>query len=68
MDFSIMHAILAVVAIILGVVTRFGVYSVLVKNNRWLPEKATKVANISAISVAILGIVAVVANVCMGGV
>ena len=68
MDFSIMHAILAVVSIILGVVTRFGVYSVLVKNSRWLPEKATKVANISAIVVAIFGIVAVIANACMGGV
>lgn len=68
MDFSIMHAILAVVSIILGVVTRFGVYSVLVKNNRWLPEKATKVANISAIVVAILGLVAVMANAFMGGV
>lgn len=67
MDFSILHAILAVVAIVLGVVTRFGVYSVLVKNSRWLPEKAAKVANISAIAVAVLGLAAVVANIFMGG-
>ena len=67
MDFSVLHAILAVVAIVLGVVARFGVYSVLVKNNRWLPEKAAKVANISAIGIAVLGLIAVVANVFMGG-
>ena len=67
MELSIMHAILAVVAIILGVITRFGVYSVLVKYSRWLPEKATKVANISAIAVAVLALIAVVANVFLGG-
>lgn len=67
MNLSIMHAILAVVSITLGVITRFGVYSVLVKYNRWLPEKATRVANISAVIVAILGLIAVIANVFLGG-
>lgn len=62
MDLSVMHAILGVVAIVLGVIVRLGVYTVLVKFNRWLPEKATKIANASAAVVTLIGICAVACN------
>lgn len=62
MDLSGMHAILGVVAIVLGVIVRLGVYTILVKFNRWLPEKATKIANASAAAVAVIGICAVACN------
>ncbi len=67
MDLGGMHLILGVVAILLGVIVRLGVYTILVKFNRWLPEKATKIANASAAVVAILGICAVVCNFLMAG-
>ena len=62
MDLGALNGVLFLVAVVLGVITRFGVYTTLVRFNRWLPEKAAKVANISAISVAVVGIIAVVAN------
>lgn len=54
------YAILTVGSVIAAVFMRLGVYLMLVKFNRWLPEKATKVANISmgvVIGLALLGIV-----------
>ena len=62
MDLGVMYGILGVVAILLGIIVRLGVYTVLVKFNRWLPEKATKIANASAAAVAVLGICAVACN------
>lgn len=67
MDLGVMHGILAVVAIVLGVIVRLGVYTILVKFNRWLPEKATKVANGSAAAVAVIGICAVACNWFLAG-
>lgn len=58
MDLSVMYAILGLVAVVLGVIARFSVYTILVRFNRWLPEKATKAANISAIAVTALGLLA----------
>lgn len=54
------YVVLAVIAIVIAIALRFVVYTMLVKNNRWLPEKATKVANITSgvtVGVALLAIV-----------
>lgn len=59
MDLSVSHGILAVVAVVVGVIARFASYTVLVKVNRWLPEKATKIANTAAFSVIAVGLLAV---------
>ncbi|MBS1957466.1 MAG: hypothetical protein JST89_24985 [Cyanobacteria bacterium SZAS-4] len=60
MDMVGWYVILAVAAIAIAIALRFVVYTMLVKNSRWLPEKATKVANIvsgGAAGVALLAIV-----------
>jgi mannitol-specific phosphotransferase system IIBC component len=43
---TVWYGVLSVMAIGIGIALRYGVYTMLVKNNGWLPEKATKVANI----------------------
>jgi len=53
------YVILAVAAIAIAIALRFVVYTML-KNNRWLPEKAAKAANITsgvAVGLALLAIV-----------
>ena len=42
------YVILAVAAIAIAIALRFVVYTMLVKNSRWLPERATKVANLTS--------------------
>jgi hypothetical protein len=59
MDMVVWYVILAVVSIGIAIGVRMAVYTILVKNSRWLPEKATKTANIVSgvtIAVAILAI------------
>lgn len=62
MDLSVSHGILAVVAVVVGVIARFASYTHLVKVNRILPEKATKIANTAAITVIVVGLLAVFGN------
>lgn len=54
------YVILAIAAIAIAIALRFVVYTMLVKNSRWLPEKATKVANIASGAVAGLVLLAIV--------
>lgn len=54
------YVILAVAAIAIAIALRFVVYTMLVKNNRWLPEKATKVANITSAVTVGLALLAIV--------
>ncbi len=54
------YVILAVAAIAIAIALRFVVYTVLVKNSRWLPEKATKVANIASGAIGGLALLAIV--------
>ena len=49
------YVILSLTGLVIAAVVRFGVYMVLVKSKRWLPEKATKMADMS--SGLILGVV-----------
>ncbi len=62
MDTTWWYGILAVVSILIAVALRFGIYTILVKFNRWLPEKATKVANVSSMAAGGVALVALVGN------
>lgn len=62
MDTTWWYGILAVVSILIAVALRFGIYTILVKFNRWLPEKATKVANVSSIAAGGIALIALVGN------
>lgn len=62
MDTTMWYGILAVVSIVISVALRFGIYTILVKFNRWLPEKATKVANVSSMAAGGLSLLALVGN------
>ncbi|MCC6977230.1 MAG: hypothetical protein IT343_02860 [Candidatus Melainabacteria bacterium] len=62
MDTTMWYGILAVVSIVISVALRFGIYTILVKFNRWLPEKATKVANVSSMAAGGLALLALVGN------
>jgi hypothetical protein len=60
MDMVVWYVILTVVGIAVAVGVRQIVYTMLVKNSRWLPEKATKMANIASGATALLAILAIV--------
>jgi hypothetical protein len=62
MDTTWWYGILAIVSILIAVALRFGIYTILVKFNRWLPEKATKVANVSSMAAGGVALVALVGN------
>lgn len=62
MDTTMWYGILAVVSILITVALRFGIYTILVKFNRWLPEKATKVANVSSMAAGGVALLALVGN------
>ncbi len=62
MDTTMWYGILAVVSIVISVALRFGIYTILVKFNRWLPEKATKVANVSSMAAGGIALLALVGN------
>lgn len=62
MDMLVVYALVALVSVVVGVLLRFIVYTWLVKNNRWLPEKATKVANITSGAAIGLALVAIGCN------
>ncbi len=67
MDASAMYAGMGVIAVVLGIIVRLGVYTILVKFNRWLPEKASKVANIGAAAAVVIGLGAVIGHMLMSG-
>ncbi|HEY9714413.1 MAG TPA: hypothetical protein V6C72_13160, partial [Chroococcales cyanobacterium] len=63
MDSTIgLYCVVGVVAIGIAVGLRFVVYMMLVKNARWLPEKATKVANITSAVAAGVSLLLIVGN------
>ena len=62
MDTTWWYGILAIVSILIAVALRFGIYTILVKFNRWLPEKATRVANVSSMAAGGIALVALVGN------
>ncbi len=62
MDTTWWYGILAIVSILIAVALRFGIYTILVKFNRWLPEKATRVANASSMAAGGIALVALVGN------
>jgi len=65
MDTLGLYGLISGAAIVIAVGLRFVVYTVLVKNSRWLPEKATKVANTACIVAIVLALVAIVGNAVM---
>ncbi|HEY9787594.1 MAG TPA: hypothetical protein V6D17_19560 [Candidatus Obscuribacterales bacterium] len=65
MDTMWWYGILAVASIVIAIAMRFGVYTMLVKFNRWLPEKATKVANISSIVAIGLAFLVIAGNLVL---
>ncbi|PZM78083.1 MAG: hypothetical protein DKT66_27830 [Candidatus Melainabacteria bacterium] len=62
MDTTWWYGILAIVSILIAVALRFGIYTILVKFNRWLPERATKVANVSSMAAGGVALLALVGN------
>ena len=62
MDTTWWYGILAIVSILIAIALRFGIYTILVKFSRWLPEKATRVANISSMAAGGVALVALVGN------
>ncbi len=62
MDTTWWYGILAIVSILIAIALRFGIYTILVKFNRWLPEKATRVANVSSMAAGGVALVALVGN------
>ncbi|MBA3994405.1 MAG: hypothetical protein C0469_12825 [Cyanobacteria bacterium DS2.3.42] len=62
MDTTWWYGILAIVTILIVVALRFGIYTILVKFNRWLPEKATRVANISSMAAGGVALLLLVVN------
>lgn len=62
MDTTWWYGILAIVSILIAIALRFGIYTILVKFNRWLPEKATQVANISSMAAGGIALLALVGN------
>jgi len=59
MDMVVWYVILTILSIGVAIGVRMAVYTILVKNSRWLPEKATKMANLTSgitIAVAIVAI------------
>ncbi len=62
MDTLGLYAVIGVAAIVIAVGMRFVVYTVLVKNNGILPEKATKAANTTSVAVLVVAVAAMVVN------
>jgi len=54
------YAILAAAAVATAVALRFVTYTMLVKFNRWLPEKAKKIANLSSCIIALIALLVIV--------
>jgi hypothetical protein len=67
MDTLGLYGVIGIAAIVIAVGLRFVVYTILVKNSRWLPEKATKVANTTSIVTIVIAIVAIGANAMISG-
>jgi hypothetical protein len=67
MDTLGLYGVIGVAAIVIAAGLRFVVYTVLVKNSRWLPEKATKVANTTSLVTIVVALVAIVGNAVISG-
>ncbi len=59
MELTGWYAILGVAAVVISILMRFSIYTMLVRFNRWLPEKAAKVANMAACATAGVAIAAI---------
>ena len=62
MDVSSWYVILGIVILVIAVGERFVIYKVLVGQNRWLPEKASKVANLSCLVTIVVGLALICGN------
>lgn len=67
MDLGVWYGTLGLVAVVFGVIARFAAYTILVKFNRWLPERASRVANTTAAVVVAVGLLAVGGHWLLGG-
>jgi len=67
MDTLGLYAVIGIAAVVIAFGMRFVVYTVLVKNSGWLPEKATKVANTSSVVTIVIAVVAIGLNAMMSG-
>lgn len=67
MDTLGLYGLISAAAILIAVGLRFLVYTVLVNNSKWLPEKATKVANTTCVVTIALALVAIAGNAMMSG-
>jgi hypothetical protein len=62
MDVSNWYVILGVALILIAFGERFVIYKLLVGQSRWLPEKASKVANVSCVITLVAGIALICGN------
>lgn len=62
MELGSWYVILGVILILISLGERIILYKVLVGQARWLPEKASKLANIAAGITALAGVIVIVAN------
>jgi len=67
MDTLGLYGLISGAAILIAVGLRYVVYSFLVKNSKWLPEKATKVANTTCVVIIAIALVAIVGNAMLSG-
>jgi hypothetical protein len=67
MDTLGLYGLISAAAIVVAIGLRFIIYTVLVKNGRYLPEKATKVANMTSVVTIVIALVAIVGNAMMSG-
>ncbi len=62
MELSSWYTILGVAIIVIAVIERFVIYKVLVGSNRWLPEKASRLANLSSGITLLAGVAILIGN------
>jgi putative Mn2+ efflux pump MntP len=67
MDTLGLYGLIFGAAILIAVGLRFVVYSFLVNNSKWLPEKATKVANTTCVVAIAVALVLIAGNAVMSG-
>jgi hypothetical protein len=67
MDTLGLYGLISGAAILIAVGLRFVVYTVLVKNSKWLPEKATKVANTTCVVAIAIALVLIAGNAMISG-
>ncbi|HEY9776280.1 MAG TPA: hypothetical protein V6C81_21130 [Planktothrix sp.] len=65
MDTFGLYGLITGAAIVIAVGLRFLVYTLLVRNSKWLPEKATRVANTASIVTVGVALVCMIGNALM---